>query len=143
MIELVIVVSLGLIVAGIVGPNIATVQSKMDTRNSRDALIVLSSYARAAAVERGARVDLTVDGEAGLATITSGGETLRQVDFFAEYGTSLTVPGATGPVTMCYSPRGFALSACTYSELPLNVTFRGRGETALARMRPLGQVERY
>lgn len=142
MIELVIVVSLGLIVAGIVGPNIATVQSKMDTQNSRDALIVLSSYARAAAVERGARVDLNVDGEAGLATVTSGGETLRKVDFAEEYGTSVAVAGATGVVTVCYSARGFAFSSCTYGQLPLNVTFRGRGESALARMRPLGQIDR-
>lgn len=136
--ELVVVIVIGGILATIVGPTIGKVQARMDTQAARDAFMLYASRARSMAIERGAVTTLEVNTATDVVTIRMGATVLDTYDFGAQHEVDLT--GTS--FSVCYSSRGFALSTCTSLAADTDVTFSRAGETAAATMKVLGQVQR-
>jgi hypothetical protein len=68
-------------------------------------------------------------------------DTLEKVRFDTERSVQIT--GSGPKVTVCYNPRGYAFVCSTGSPTTnVDVTFSHAGKSAIARVKPLGQVER-
>lgn len=147
MLELMIVMIIAGVIATIALPRMGDLQARQGAQNARDALVWMAARARARAIERGTTQLLEIDPAADRAWIvrrnpTTPADTAQVVDFGAEF--DATVSTATNAViTICYNTRGYAW-ACdaaspTADEL---VKFEAGRQSAVARVRPLGQIER-
>jgi prepilin-type N-terminal cleavage/methylation domain-containing protein len=107
--------------------------------NARNALVLMARRARSSAIEKGANAQLNIDQDAKRAWITIGGNQVDEV-LFDQYGVS--VANGTGAlITVCYGPRGFALTTtCTTAGLPTTVTFARGGQSNSVRVQPLGTI---
>lgn len=141
LVEMLLVMAFGAILATVVGPSLGTIQARLDTRSSRDAFLLFAARARAAALDRGAVSTLTVDPDAGVARLSVGAEALDSIRFQQELG--IEVRTSTGDaLVVCYSSRGFALASCTDVADDVRVEFVRGNETAAAVVQPLGQVRK-
>lgn len=138
MIEVIIVLAVSAILMSIAVPQIGRVQAQRAARNARDAFVWLANRARMASVERGETVQLSVDPTAKVAAmVTATGDTIDKISFTGDYAADVSTSGG-GTVTVCYTPRGYALSTCPSSQQQVN--FYGGADTASAVIRVLGQV---
>ncbi len=138
LIELLFVIMIGGVLLAITAPQIGRLQARGAAINARDGFIWLASRGRAAAIQEGQVVTVTLDPSARRATArTAAGDTIDRLDFRGDYGASVTT--STGAaVSICYTPRGFA--DCPASDV--DATFRTGADSASLRVRPLGQVEK-
>lgn len=138
LLELLVVIVIGGILAGIVGPSIGRVQARLDTESARDSFMLYAARARSLAIDRGAVTTLVVNTGTDQVQIRIGADIVDTYDFGANHEVDLT--GAS--FNVCYSSRGFALASCTSLAADTDVTFTRAGETASATMKVLGQVQR-
>lgn len=141
-IEMLVVIVIGAVLMGMAIPAFGRVQARRGAHNARDTLISLAARARSHAVERGENVYLEIDPEANRAWVRRGTDTIQVVEYSGEFAATMRMANNASTVGICYSSRGFARESCNTGTLPDVVTFRRGPETARARIRPLGQVER-
>lgn len=136
-VELLIVMIVGSVLATIVSQSLGTYMERRALDDSRAAVIHMAARARSLAIDRGS-ASLDIDPDLDTVTLVQGGDTLEVVNLDAEYGTDLVADAA---LSICYSSRGYALSACTNfaTNQMVGVRFQGRGARLL--VRPLGQME--
>jgi len=145
--ELMIVMIIAGVVASIAIPRMGAMQASQGAQNARDAFVWMGARARARAIERGVTQLLEIDPATDRAWIvrrnpTAASDTAQVVSFRTEFEADVTTQTGT-TITICYNTRGYAW-ACdaaspTADEL---VTFETGRRTAVARVRPLGQIER-
>lgn len=145
--ELMIVMIIAGVIATIAIPRMGSVQARQSAQNARDAFVWMGTRARARAIERGTTQLLKIDPASDRAWIikrnpTSAADTAQVVDFQGEF--DATVSTSTGSVvTICYNTRGYAWACDAASPTTdVIVSFETGRETATARVRPLGQIER-
>ncbi len=147
LIELLMVMIIGAVLLSMAIPSFTRVSAGQNARNARDAFVWMGSRARSRAIERGQVTLLEIDPASERAWIVRrntgtplASDTLEKVDFAAEK--TVQVSGA-GKVTVCYNARGYAFSCSGDSpNANVNVTFTHGGKSAIARVKPLGQIER-
>ncbi|MBI4544081.1 MAG: hypothetical protein HY703_02670 [Gemmatimonadetes bacterium] len=143
MIELLLVLMIGAVLTSMASPRVGHLQAVRALVNAQNSAIFLAARARAVAVERGKTARLEVDplgDRAWIVVLPS--DTVSLVDYRDEFAADVfTTTGTT--LTVCYTPRGFALPSCTSPNLPAFVGFSRGRDTLRVRVRPLGQVEKY
>ena len=149
LIELLIVMIISGTILMMTIPSFTRISAGRNAQNARDALVWMAARARSRAIERGEAQLLVIDpttervvivrrnNGAALAT-----DTLEKVTFSSVHSSTISTAANT-VVTLCYSPRGYAFS-CSASSPAANVdvTFTHASKTAVARVKPLGQIER-
>lgn len=150
MIELAIVLTIAGILAGFAVPSFNALQKNKAAQNARDAFVWMAARTRATAIERGKTYLLEVDPATERAWIvlrrTSGAaiaaDTVQTVDYDGEFDATIST-GTDARITMCYNPRGYAWG-CSADSPTVNtdITFAQVGQSAIARLKVLGQVER-
>lgn len=140
--ELLVVMTIMAILAGIVAPSMGTVQARMDTGSAKDGFVLYTARARSLAIDRGALTTLTIDPATDRVIIAVGNTPSDSIDFMMEYGVDLATSTAS-VVVACYSSRGIAMPSCNSGlDNDVRVTFSRGEESAIATLRPLGQVKR-
>lgn len=145
--ELAVVMIIVGVIATIALPRMGNMQASQAAQNARDAFVWMGSRARARAIEQGTTQLLEINPAAARAWIvkrnpTSAADTAQVVDFAVEYQATVTSSTGSG-ITLCYNPRGYAWDCDTDSpDADVQVTFQAGPRTAVARVRPLGQIER-
>jgi prepilin-type N-terminal cleavage/methylation domain-containing protein len=108
--ELVIVLAVGGVLAGITITRFGGVQDRMAVRAAQAEFLSLHAQTRASAVERGIPLELAVDPATGAIEIREGcagdGAVLQMSNLGANHKVSLET--GDGPLTLCMTPRGFA-----------------------------------
>lgn len=142
LLEVIIVLMIVAMVAGIVAPAVSGAQKRLSVDNSRNAAISLSARARALAANRGTTAVLEFDSDNDLAWVRMEDDTLSdgRIDFASEYGTDLDFDGNI--LKICYSSKGYALFSCSSAGLPTTLTFSFGSNSGSVIVRPLGQIER-
>ena len=112
-----------------------------NAQNARDNLVWMGARARAKAIEQGRVWQLEIEPSLERARVRERGAAtpLDSVTFSTEFQSEISTPSNT-PVIICYTPRGYALMSCNAN--PVDVTFTHRDKSAVARVKPLGQIER-
>ncbi len=147
LIELLLVIVIGAILLTMTVPSFARVASGQNARNARDAAVWMAARARSRAIERGEIVKFEIhigDERAWIVRRNLGtalaSDTLEKINFETEQNVQIT---AASRVTLCYNPKGFAITCSAYSPAAdVDVTFTYAGKSAVARVKPLGQIER-
>jgi prepilin-type N-terminal cleavage/methylation domain-containing protein len=140
MIELIIVVLIGAVLATIAVPQFGRQASKRSAMNARDAFITASARARAAAIQRGDEVRVRIIAPLDRVEITDRfNQPIAEPLDFQNGPVRARIPGNT-VVTVRYTPRGFAHPASVPSRDIIFTSLPGR-DTARARI-TIGQVER-
>jgi prepilin-type N-terminal cleavage/methylation domain-containing protein len=143
LIELVLVMMVGAILASVAVTSFSAVQSRMGTRSAESQFLTMHAQTRALAVERGDIARLVVDQNTVtvLLGLGSGSETMRTVNFMDAYNVTIESPDL--PLQLCMNPRGFGERApCTSFDQTASLTFQRTGQTRSVRLLPLGQVLR-
>lgn len=146
LIELLIVIVVTGIMISIGSARLTQYLAQQGARNARDEFVYMAARARAAAIERSRVVRLSIDpvtARAFVVTNRSGaGDTLEIRHYDGEFRAEVTTPTGTA-VTVCYSPRGYAIEACNVGvDQGAEVNFNRGASNAQAIVRPLGQVLR-
>ena len=140
LIEALIVMIIAGILLGISVPSFGRLQARRAAINARDSFSLLAARARATAIETGSIVNLVIDPdeESALLTFATSGDTIVFMNYTGDFSADVQI--ADGALTVCYGPRGFALSGCTSIAAETEVLFERSGEESVALVRPLGQV---
>jgi prepilin-type N-terminal cleavage/methylation domain-containing protein len=144
LVELLLVLVIGAILMTFAVPGFTRMTASRNAQNARDNLVWMAARARAKAIERGRVYLLTIDPTAERARIIQRGATtaLDSVTFSTEFKTTISTDANT-TIVLCYSPRGYALACDSGSpSTNVDVTFTFIDKTAVARVKPLGQIER-
>lgn len=144
-IELLIVLMVGALLAGLVGPAVASVQKELNLDNASIGVVTLGSRARAYAANRGATAILRLDPGADRITIRMDDDTLSdgRLDLDDSYATDMTLSDGGSTLDLCYTARGFVETSCLGgSRLPVDVILTRGGKSDTVRIMALGQVER-
>lgn len=141
LIELVIVILIGGLLAALAVPPLGAYVEGRNRVQARDAFMMVAARARAAAVEEGDFVLMTISSTGDSVVVTSQRDG-AMIDVLRLYsGARKADIVGDGEFTVCYSPRGFAHPSCQDgADLPHLVGFASGGGTAWARL-TLGQVE--
>lgn len=147
-IEIGMVLVIAGILLGLAVPGFQKMQRNRAAQNARDSFVWLSNRARARAIETGTTQLLEINPPTDRAWIVRRGgtlanDTLQMVHYPTEYGSAVTTVANT-KITVCYNPRGYAWE-CSPGNSPttdVNITFEHAARSAVARVKPLGQVER-
>lgn len=149
LVELVLVMIIGAILMMMAIPSFSRMTAGQNARNARDAVVWMGARARARAIERGQVTLLELDPANERAWIVRrntgtalASDTLEKTNFGTEQSVTLST-ASNNKITLCYNARGYAFS-CTGTSPAANVdvTFSHGGNTAVARVKPLGQIER-
>jgi prepilin-type N-terminal cleavage/methylation domain-containing protein len=152
LIELVVVITIAGILMMYAIPKYNITMQRRQARNARDVFAWTAARARARAIQLGTVVLFEVNPTTNRAWIvkrnaTLASDTLVTVNFQTEYDkVTLSTPTNT-KLTLCFNPRGYTITGtnCTASNTPAGnteVTFTRGRYTSVARVRPLGQVDR-
>jgi prepilin-type N-terminal cleavage/methylation domain-containing protein len=148
LLELVIVLVLGGIIASVAINSFGNAQSRMGPRSAQSQFLTMHAHTRAIAVERGGMARLTVTPGTGVvsvdfrATPDDDWELLQERDFGDSYGVAIETGGG-GDVRLCMSPRGYAApSPCTSFDDEARIRFIRGGQAAGIVLLPLGQALR-
>jgi prepilin-type N-terminal cleavage/methylation domain-containing protein len=146
LIELLIVIVVTGIMISIGSARITQYLAQQGARNARDEFVYMAARARAAAIERSQVVRLSIDpvnARAFVVTNRSGaGDTLEIRHYDGEFRAEVTTSNGA-PVTVCYSPRGYAIQTCNVGVGDsARVNFKRGASDSHATVRPLGQVVR-
>jgi prepilin-type N-terminal cleavage/methylation domain-containing protein len=149
LIELMIVMIIAAALMSVTIPSFTRLTSSRNAQNARDALVWMAARARGRAIERGQTFLLEIDPatervwivrrNTGAALAT---DTLEAVLFTGRHASTISTAANTR-ITVCYSPRGYAFSCSANSPgANVDVTFTHTDKSAVARIKPLGQIER-
>ncbi len=149
LIELVIVILIGAALMTIAIPSFTRLTTGQNARNARDAMVWMSARARSRAIERGQVTLLEIDPPSERVWIVRrntgtalASDTLEKVNFSSEQTVTISTTANT-QITVCYNPRGYAFSCSGNSPgANVDVTFTHIDRNAVARVKPLGQIER-
>lgn len=137
LIELVIVMLIAGVLIALAYPPMRSYIASRDRLQERDALVMIAARARAAAVEKGEFVLMTVSPTDNSVVVKHNGDV---IDALRPRSTIAREAG-TSDITICYSPRGFAHPSCRDGgTLPDRVGFTSGDKTAWALI-TLGRVE--
>jgi prepilin-type N-terminal cleavage/methylation domain-containing protein len=150
LVELLLVIIIGAVLLSMAIPSFTRVSAGQNARNARDAVVWMGARARSRAIERGQVTLLGIDPANERAWIvfrrTTGSavasDTLEATDFGNAQSVQLST-ASNNKITLCYNARGYAFT-CTGTSPGSNVdvTFTHAGRSAVARVKPLGQIER-
>jgi prepilin-type N-terminal cleavage/methylation domain-containing protein len=150
LVELAIVLCIGGVLLTLAMPAFAGARANRTARNARDVLVWSAQQARSTAVKTGSVQLLQIDPATNRVWVVkrnpiSAADTTLKVDFRSQYESRLSST-ASGVITVCFSPRGYAFkwgSSCsTAPSNGVDVVFTHGNRWATARLKPLGQVER-
>lgn len=145
LVELLIVLAIGAILMSMAIPGYTKMTQARNAQNARDNLVWMAARARAKAIERGQVWQLQIDPALERARVIRRGAAVAQdsVSFNSEFNSTISTDAGT-LIVICYSPRGFAFTSCHANSPTANVdvTFTHKDKTAVARVKPLGQIER-
>ena len=144
-IELIIVVVISTILAGIITLSFSRVQGALATNSAQTNLQSLHAQARAFAVERGQPVRLVIDSAADEIRVEwtnpdpdVGDEVLNVVNVGREFAVDLRTSGGSA---LCFNPRGVGEPTCsTMDSGGLTVTMIRGNRTTSVTILPLGQI---
>lgn len=141
LIELVIVILIGGVLAALAVPPLGAYVESRNRLQARDAFMMVAARARAAAVEEGDFVLMTVSPTGDSVVVTSQRDA-AMIDVLRLYaGPRQADIAGNADFTICYTPRGYAHPSCGDGEtLPRQVGFVSGTDTAWARL-TLGRVE--
>jgi len=138
-IELIIAILVGAILASIAMASFGSVQSRTAVRQSRNAFAALHARARAQAIEFGTTTLLEVDVGGDSAWISRNDTILERIDFSQDF--DVDIRSSTTRYTLCMSPRGYADTECTSFTGLAAMTFAQGVDSMTATMLPLGQLQ--
>jgi type IV fimbrial biogenesis protein FimT len=149
LIELLLVMIIGAVLLSMAIPSFTRMTAGQNARNARDAVVWMAARARSRAIERGEVVLLEIDPPSERAWIVRrntgtalASDTLEKTNFGTEQSVTLSTT-SNNRLTLCYSPRGYAFTCSGNSPgSNQNVTFLHAGKSAIAVVKPLGQIER-
>ena len=149
LVELLMVIIIGAVLLSMAIPSFTRITAGQNARNARDAVVWMGARARSRAIERGEVVLLEIQPSSERAWIVRrntgtalASDTLEKTNFGTEQQVTLSTT-SNNKITLCFSPRGYAFTCATGSPgTNVNVTFSHAGKTAIARVKPLGQIER-
>ncbi len=137
--ELVIVIAVGAILASIAMNGFSQVQSRLAVGQARSTFASLHARARAHAVERGVVARFFVDAAGDSVWITASGSWVDGLDFRDQLG--IDIQSSTSSLTLCMTPRGFADTGCNSFNSSVTYTFAQGAESTSLILRTLGQLE--
>lgn len=144
LVELMLVLVIGAIMMTMAVPGFTRMANARNAQNARDNLVWMAARARAKAIETGRVYQLTIDPTAERARIIRRGDTaaMDSVTFSTEFKATISTVANT-TIVLCYNPRGYAFSCDAGSpSANVDVTFTHIDKTAVARVKPLGQIQR-
>jgi prepilin-type N-terminal cleavage/methylation domain-containing protein len=144
LIELLMVLLIGVIMMSFAVPSFTRMTQSKSAQSARDNLSWMAMRTRARAIERGQVWLLEIDPVLNRARIRQRGVAIPMdsVSFASEFKATISTVANT-TIVLCYSPRGFAFSCHANSpSANVDVTFTHRDQTAVARVKPLGQIDR-
>lgn len=132
LIELVLVLMIGGILVAVAIPPVSSYLQSRHSLQARDAFIMMAAQARAAAIEEGDYVLMTVSPADDEVVVTRrDGSVLHSLDLST--GRSADLQGTE--ITVCYTPRGFAHPSCLDGDaLPATFAFTSGGNTVEAEL---------
>lgn len=152
LLELVIVLVIGGIMAAVVVGNLGGVQARMGVRSAESNFLSMHAQTRALAVERGIAVGLLASPGDGMVTVREGcdgsGTVLQSRDFGSEFGVTLDIGSGAllnigdGALVLCMTPRGYANPDGNSFENEARVNFVRGEHVRTVLLRPLGQAVR-
>jgi prepilin-type N-terminal cleavage/methylation domain-containing protein len=129
-------------------PSFTRMSKGRSAQNARDALVWMGARARARAIERGEVQMLKIDpGNERVSIVRRttaaavATDTLEAINFATVHSSTISTTANT-VIILCYSPRGFAITCASSPNANVDVTFTHSDKTAVARVKPLGQIER-
>ena len=146
-VELMVVVLIAGTLMGLAMPAFREYSNKREVMNARNAFVLASARARAAAVERGDVVVLMTRIYRDSVFVMSADmtDTLEVIDFRnGETRANILLDDTPAPFLLCYMPRGFAHPSCKHGNyLPVKIGFTtwAGADTAWAVINAAGQVE--
>jgi prepilin-type N-terminal cleavage/methylation domain-containing protein len=151
LLELAIVLSIAGVIASFAVPGYQNIKRNMAAQNARDAFVWMAARARSTAVARGTTYKLELDPASDRAWLVlrrvgsaaQAQDTIQTIAYASEYGATVSTAANTR-ITLCYNPRGYAWRCdATYSPATnVDVTFEQAGNSVVARVKVLGQIER-
>jgi prepilin-type N-terminal cleavage/methylation domain-containing protein len=147
LLELVIVLALGGIIASVAINSFGNAQSRMGPRSAQSQFLTMHAHTRAIAVERGGMARLVTDPATSTVTITFQAgpgvtpDTVTRRNFRESFGVALETDGGQA-VTLCMTPRGYAATGCNSFNAEARIRFVRGGQGTGVRLLPLGQVLR-
>lgn len=145
LLELVVVLAVGGILAAVVIVSFGGVQGRLGVRGAQNAILGMHAQTRALAVERGGRARLIVDVAEGVVAIDlqldPGGtpEVVERRNFRDAYRVSLQSEPAE--IVVCMTPRGYADPGCnSYGQRGVLRISGQNGREVVIHFLPLGQV---
>ena len=147
LIELMIVMIIAAVLMTYAIPSFTRMTKSRNAQNARDALVWMGTRARSRAIERGNVQMLQINPATERAWIVRRGgaaaaDTLETLNFSDRYGSTVST-SANSRITVCYSPRGYAFDCGAESpDVNTDITFTHVDKSAVARVKPLGQIER-
>jgi prepilin-type N-terminal cleavage/methylation domain-containing protein len=142
-IELIIVVVISTILAGIITLSFSRVQGMLATNSAQTTLQSMHAQTRAFAVERGQVVRLVIDSAQDEVRIewtnpdTGDNEVLNTVNLGREFAVDVD---AGGLEELCFSPRGVGVPDCNSFSGSLTVDLTRGNRVATVRILGLGQI---
>jgi len=145
LLELVIVVVITSVLAGVVVNSFSRMAGQLNTRSAHDNFLSLHAQARAFAVERGVEVRFIIDPAQDRVRIetTRDGQVdiLNEMDFREAFAVDLIRVTGQGIAVLCFTPRGVANLGCanavtTETTIRFDMGTRSRS----IRLLPLGQA---
>lgn len=133
LIELVLVLMIGGILAAVAIPPMSSYLQSRHAMQARDSFIMMAAQARAAALEEGDYVLMTVSpANDDVVVMRRDGTVLHSLDLST--GRRADLQG-DGTITICYTPRGFAHPGCLDGgSLPATFQFTSAGNTTAAQL---------
>ncbi len=148
LIEALLVLIISGILLGYAIPAFNGLTQRRNAQNARDAVVWMAARARARAIEQGQIQLLEIDPATNRAWIVRRNtgtalatDTVEMINFANEQKTTITTAANT-KITVCYGSRGYAISCeATSPSANVDVTFTFNDRTAVARVKPLGEIE--
>lgn len=141
LLELLVVMMIAAVLISIAVPQFRQYLERRSVINARDTFGMMAARARAASIERGENVWLTIDPEAGQVRIdtVAGAAPLDMMDL--SDGDIRAIMDGTTVTTVVFTPRGFADPGSS-AGLPKDVQFTNGSASATVTITPIGRVQR-
>ena len=148
LVEVLLVLIIGGILLGYAIPAFTNLTQRRNAQNARDAVIWMAARARARAIEQGQIQLLEIDPASDRAWIVRrntgtalASDTVEKINFVTEQKATVNTTANT-KITVCYGSRGYAIQcAGTSPTTTVDVTFTFMDQAAVARVKPLGEIE--
>lgn len=148
MVELVVVIAIAGVLAGIAVPSLSRYLSQRHLVNAADAFVMSAARARSAALERGDLVRLSVDAATDRVQVLDGaGNVLHSLDLNGEeMRADLRLRSSSGTelsqLVLHYTARGYVRPGGDADHLPAQIGFGNDSRMHWLRMTVVGRVER-